>query len=371
MSTPRRDAEVVVIGGGAAGLAAARAAHEAGASALIVAESQGALAMASGVLWGAAREPFARWSAEGPWQRGGRYVTAGALQVSGVAGALSSLLNLDRVREGAPLGVVDLGVHPAWQPRLLAQTLGGRVVPCGFDAGEAGFGAAAMRLDTEGLVATLAASLAEAVDTVGGFLFPPVLGLKRHDVAAQLERLLGRPVGEVAGAAGEPPGLRMAAALQAWVPRDVGVLSARARVEPGRVAKVVLANGESVRARAVVLATGGLVGGGLRFASVLEECTAGLPVWTARHERILSATGAARGADPVEWFAPREGRAFGAGLRLDAAGRVLDADGQTRVAPWLFAAGEVALARDGDGIAGALASGHRAGAEAARFARGS
>ncbi len=38
--------------------------------------------------------------------------------------------------------------------------------------------------------------------------------------------------------------------------------------------------------------------------------------------RVLAHSGAARGADPVEWFAEGTGRVHGAGVRVDGRGRL-------------------------------------------------
>ena len=61
--------------------------------------------------------------------------------------------------------------------------------------------------------------------------------------------------------------------------------------------------------------------------------------------------------------------ALDVGLRSNERGQLLGGDGVSVAAPWLFGAGEVLRARVGGGIAGALASGALAGAEAARYVR--
>jgi succinate dehydrogenase/fumarate reductase flavoprotein subunit len=132
----------------------------------------------------------------------------------------------------------------------------------------------------------------------------------------------------------------------------------------------VFRSGRLVKARSVVLATGGLVGGGLAFEDSLREATAGGPVWTRDRRRVLAKAGAARGADPAEWFDEHTGRARGAGLRVDTNNRVLGPDAETPLGEWLYAAGEVCSGRGGDGVADALAEGARAGRAAATGRRG-
>lgn len=367
MSAPELTADVLVIGGGAAGVAAARAAHEAGASVALVADGGGASTLGSGVVWGAARDPFTAWATGDAWRLGGRYVTVAGWLVEGAAGALRSLLDVGALGPGGTPGVLDLATHPSWSARLVAQTLGARVVAAPDDA-PAGqtFREVAASFDREGAAEAFARSLGNRCEGLSALLMPPVLGLSRLDVAARLSAVLGIPVGEAAGAAGDPPGLRALRALRRWLPDGVAVIHDRATVKPGRLPSLVFRSGRLAKARSVVLATGGLVGGGLVFEESLRDATADAPVWTRDRQRVLARAGAARGADPVAWFDEHTGRARGAGLRVDAAGRVLGADGETPLGEWLYAAGEVCSGRGGDGVADALADGARAGRSAAQ-----
>lgn len=369
MSGGRIEADVAVIGDGAAGIAAARAAHEAGARVAVVSAGPGATAQAGGAIWGAAREPFSRWCGD-DFQRGGRYVTLGGWVLADVVGALASLLDITRLAPNAALGVVDLPTHPAWSPRALASALGATVVPLDAVPEAESFHATARLLDAEGVIDAAGDALARVVRDrgIGALLFPPVLGLRRDDVARRLAARAGVPLGETVGNAGDPPGLRMERALRRWIPNGVAVHHGRAAVTPGRAPELSV---EGVRARcgAVVLATGGLSGSGLVFDASLREATAGAPVWSGR-ERVMETAGARRGADPGQWFSEESPRAFSAGVRTNARAQVLSLDGETPLAPWLFAAGELRVSREGGGIAGAIATGALAGVEAARYARG-
>jgi anaerobic glycerol-3-phosphate dehydrogenase len=365
-------ADVLVIGAGAAGVAAARAAHEAGATVAVVADGGGAAALGSGVAWGAARGVFTGWAAgDAAWRVGGRYVTVGGWLVEGAAGALASLLDVGALPAGGTPGVLDLATHPSWSARLVAQTLGARVIaaPDGAPGGQT-FREAAAALDPEGAAEALGRALRPACEGLSALLLPPVLGLARLDAAARLSSSLGLPAGEAAGGPGDPPGMRALRALRRWLPDGVEVLNDRATVKPGRLPSLVFRSGRLVKARAVVLATGGLAGGGLTFGDSLREAAADAPVWTRDRERVLPRPGAARGADPAEWFDEHTGRARGAGVRVDAGSRVLDADGETALCGWLYAAGEVCSGRGGDGLADALADGARAGRAAATGRRG-
>lgn len=366
-ATTELRADVLVVGGGAAGVAAARAAHEAGATVAVVADGGGAASLGSGVVWGAEREPFTAWATGEAWRAGGRYVTVAGWLVEGAAGALSSLLDLSSLAPGGTPGVLDLATHPSWSARLVAQTLGARVVaaPEGAPEGEA-FREVAAGLDAEGAAEAFARSLKPRCEGLSGLLLPPVLGLARLDVAARMAAVLGVPVGEAAGAPGDPPGLRMGRALRRWLPDGVAVVADRATVKPGRLPGLVFRSGRLAKVRAVVLATGGLAGGGLVFEGSVREATADAPVWTRDRRRVLPGGGSVRGADPADWFDEHTGRAKGAGVRVDGEGRVLDADGETPLGPWLYAAGEVCAGRGDEGLADAVAAGARAGRAAAR-----
>lgn len=366
----RVEVDVLVVGAGAAGIAAARQASAQGARVAIAAEGPGASVMCGGVVWGSAREPFEAWSQEVGMRAGGRYVTLSGWVVCDAAGALRSLLDLSALSENRVLGVVSLPTHPAWSPSLIASSLGATVIPLEGFVEDDSFHATARRFDTEGVVAASAQALRRAIEGrgIGALLMPPVLGLRRDDVAARLSGAVGVPVGEVAGDPGDPPSIRFARALQRLAPVGAARLRGTASVRVGRAPEARV-GGELVRTRAVVLASGGVSGGGVGFGDSVRESVAGAPLWVGR-ERVLAVSGASRGEDPARWFSGEDPAIFRAGVRVDEARRVLGPDGVEALAPWLFAAGELLRGRAGGGIAGALATGQLAGAEAARFALG-
>lgn len=364
-----RDVDVLVIGGGAAGVGAARGARDEGASVAMVREAAGATGMTGGVVWGVARDPFRAWAGDA-FRVGGRFVTPGGWVIAGAQGGLSSLFDLDVIGPGDTWGVVDMATHPSWSAALLARTFGAKVVR-GHDVPQADtFRETAVHFDSDGMAEAIATSIQDACKGLRAVLFPPVLGMRRHDVAARMTSALGIPVGEAAGVAGDPPSVRLSRAVMAWMPAGVDVLVARATVHAGKRASVTLDAGDALSPKTVVLATGGLAGGGLVFDGALTEATAGAPVWTRRRERVTPLPGSTRGADPMMWFDEQTGRVHGAGVRVDGAGRVLDAEGAAPWAPWLFAAGEVCGGPEGTGLSDALASGLRVGREAARAAKG-
>lgn len=359
------ETEVLVIGAGAAGIAAARSAHEAGAKVTVVSRPGGATAMTSGVAWGYARDPFDAWAKEAGMRLGGRYVTVSGWMIADARGAVPSLLDLASV--GGMLGVVDLDTHPSWSAKLMAETLGATIVRAPFELTGDTFRETASKLDTEGVAAGFAASLRARCEGLAAVLFPPVLGLRRDDVAARMSQALGVPVGEAAGGVGDPPGVRFERAMRRWIPDGVTVLHAHAKVMLGGSPKARLDDGNFARAKAIVLATGGLAGGGLSFDGGLREVTADAPVWTRNGARVLP-PGAALGADPAQWFAA--GAPSAVGVRLDGSRRVVDVEGRAPLASWLFAAGEVSTTLVGEGLVDAVSAGAKAGLEAARHARG-
>lgn len=369
MSARRVETEVLVIGDGAAGIAAARAASEGGARVTIASAGAGATSFCGGAVWGSAPEPFARWADGGRFQRGGRYVTLGGWVLADVVGGLASLLDLRRVAPNAALGVVDLPTHPSWSPRTLASALGATVVGVEDFPSDESFQATARRLDTDGVVDSLVIALRAAIRGrgIGALLTPPVLGLRRDDVASRLSQGLGIPVGEVVGDPGDPPSIRASRAFRGWLPADVEVVRGRVSVRTGRSPDVSI-DGQKARAKAVVLATGGITGGGVVFDGSVREATSEAPLWV-NGSRVLAIPGAFRGEDPAAWFGGDDPAIFRAGLRCNERGQVLGSDGFELIAGWLFAAGDLLRGRSGGGIAGALATGALAGVEASRFVR--
>lgn len=359
------ETDVLVIGAGAAGVAAARAAKREGARVTVVSLAGGATALTCGAAWGFARDPFDSWASEAGMRLGGRYVTVSGWMLPDARGALTSLLDLSAVR--GMIGVVDLDTHPSWSAKLVAETLGATIVRAPLDIAGETFRETASKLDTGGIAEGLAAALRSRCEGLSAVLFPPVLGLRRDDVAERMTRALGVPVGEAAGGAGDPPSVRFERAVRRWIPDEVTVLRKRAKVLRGGGPQATLDDGNTVRAKSIVLATGGIAGGGLAFDGSMREVTADAPVWTRLKERVLP-SGAALGADPTPWFA--DGSPQGVGVRVDASRRVLDVGGEALIAPWLFAAGEVTTSLAGEGLTDVLAAGARAGFEAARHARG-
>lgn len=132
---------------------------------------------------------------------------------------------------------------------------------------------------------------------------------------------------------------------------------------------------------AVVLATGGLVGGGIEFGEGFRETAVGAPVFLglrkpcARVRRCRRYRAQDRGMDPLPLFAPETAGAFSAasaGVRIDEHDRVVGPDGHTAMHPWLFAAGAVVWGAQGyedPGLCDVLHAGERAGVRAGEYVR--
>ena len=376
--------DVAVIGGGAAGIAAARAAVDHGARVMLVADGAGATTLTSG--WIAAGETGIDRAAFG-WLEAVGLRPLGAYAFATVTGAfasavsgLASLLDLGDSTEGA-LGVVDVVAGTEWSAQLVASSIEPivqrpmRIIACSEDVlrGETTL-ALAHALDTEGMVEALASSLAERIADCGSLLFPPILGLRRDDVRSRLATRLGVEVGEAAGGAHDPTAVRLGRAIARALPSQVERVNGHATVRfEGDAPIVSIRGGRTVRPRAVVLATGHLIGGGLVFDGDLREPCLDAPVWLdAASASPLAARSATRGLDPAPLFTPDAlGRAAvtRAGLRVSPDLRVLGGDGAQPISPMLFAAGAIlagGTAVYGNSLADALTSGHRAGLSAAR-----
>lgn len=281
---------VVVIGGGVAGAAAALAARYAGAEVLLVRGGSGASMLAPGALddapWERARgarpleEPVARvLSALGAVVRARDALvatTAGTLRPARATdGALLDLADLgpgailvpDFEREGwdAPAVARSLSEHAARAPGLAFVAR-----PCALlrhpDEIALPDADIAARLDDDARLAWTAERIRAAlagVEGCVGVLLPPWLGA-RAPRARALSEAVSLPCGELVGLPPHAAGIRFPSLRDEALTRaGVELLSGWARAVRG--GEVLLEEGAPIAAPAVVLATGGLVGGGVRY----------------------------------------------------------------------------------------------------------
>jgi glycerol-3-phosphate dehydrogenase subunit B len=431
--------DVLVIGAGVAGLAAALGARDAGARVTVLDAHAGASALAGGA-WDVASDPAAspedvfrpsrtlaealvaraRDDAHHPYAKLGaglveavraahaRVLDALAiyrpLDLDGRGVLLATDLGLPRRAATAQLAILDFGV-------LQQGCISVGVFP-GPRAGESAFVAASLAdlaahvgdarrfealpvtlasapsdtlphpheraafADTDAGLARLADALERALAgrSDDAVLLPAMLGLTRDDLAATLRARLGRPVGEVVAPLAGPQGLRLARRIDTAL-REAGCTRRAARVravEPrAQGTTVVLEDGETLRGKAVILATGKHVSGGLVVrGGELVEPLAGLPVVV--DGRVLPLASSSAGRDVAGLFGAspfRASPASRAGIATDDAHRALDRDGTPR-APDLYACGALLAghdpAHDGTGLGCATTTGWLAGRSAAR-----
>jgi glycerol-3-phosphate dehydrogenase subunit B len=298
---------VAVVGAGVAGTAAALAAAQAQAEVTLLDGGPGSSTLATGAL------------DETPWKPD-RTVTSDlsptarrvldALDAYVVTERDAWLLTTAGIRRpaqgrdaalfdaaalaGRPLGVIRCA-RPGWDAGGLARAWGGAVVV--LDAvilryvderiiPEAEFAA---RHDEETRLGWLSERLREALasapagQAIAGLVLPPALGVDRAR-AEQLSRRVGVPCGEALAMPAGPSGLRFERARdRALSSAGVHHVQARAsRIEhagagPGPSWRVTLQDGLSLDADAVVLATGGLLGGGIEYAPSETLVAAALP----------------------------------------------------------------------------------------------
>ena len=363
---------VVIVGGGFAGVAAAWAVARSGGSAVVVADRAGASELYSGICDGEARDAGVVELAQSLGVTVAPTLRAVATRegmIRRVYARDSALLDLE-AHAGKQLGVVDPG-RDEWDGELLARSLSattwarstGTSFRCvavsalksGAERRMAPYDFACL-LETSERSAELARLLGQLVDGIDALLFGPWLGVE-SDLARRLSNAVGRPVGETASAPGGVAGARFARRRTAVLAAN-GVefvnQAVRAVEERGSGLSVVLEDGTALSARAVVLAIGGIVAGGLRVtgvgagpaASVSLAVPAALELEGEIVDRATSLMGQiARRGD----FEP-----------LDAIGLVVDARFAASAGLPLYACGD-ALAGKPRTVLGALSSGLAAG----------
>jgi len=400
---PRRSERVViVVGAGAAGTAAALAAAARARRVVMVDGGTGATTLSTGALdlapWSRASRPPAALTA------GARGVLA-AMDAHALPEAGARLLTtagIERPARGHDAALLDvtpfagrlLGVvrcrRPGWDAAALARSWGEGYEP--LDATilrhvdetvlpDADFAA---RHDDPQRLGWLAERLREALARserrFAALVLPPCLGVERAR-GRTLSELVGASCGEAMGLPGGPSGLRFERARDralsaAAVERVRGRATRVGSAEPGWRIAVESAAGEplTVDGDAVVLATGGLIGGGLEYAPAEAVFASALPpaprlpfgtsppapVAIGAHGRPIDLPSTLFGPAPESIAWP-----FVDAALLDRVGVLAGDDG--RAAPGLFVAGD--LRADGPRTwLDALATGAAAGSTAAESA---
>lgn len=387
--------DVLVIGGGIAGIAAALEAAAEGSRTILLRPGPGATGMTSGGWTGAMSDRVARaLSAAGLPHTGTNHV------IPHPAGTLCSFDYAPLARAAAEptegtlvCGIAGLpGFHAPGLARLWGGSAGVSLEPRTLAAGPAtpaaGWSPVALAAALERDAGPLADSLAGAVRESGAIraIMPAVLGREGAGVRETLADAAGVPVGEALAGPGAPslPGWRLdRALLHAAEAAGIQIVRARAvaREMDGRRIRAVLAhrggaaepgetNGGPIRFRAdaVVLATGKFTGGGIAAGDVLEEPALDCPVWVEHtgvvfeRNEPLALTAAARAADqPL----------LTAGVHTDDSGRPVNRWGDV-VYDNVFVAGSVRAGRIAaePGLGIDAEDGAAAGKMAAEFAGG-
>lgn len=335
--------DVVVIGGGPAGTAAALSAARAGARVALVRRGPGAAALAGGGWKDAPpdemRDALARAGYELADCDGGLPHPDGVLascEVAGVSHARASL-----AAEASGVLVCGIAGLPSFRATALA-ALWADAAGAPDDA----VAAATLTLDgtpaagwspvaLAGLLdrepARLAAAVAGLVriHAAGRLILPAVLGLVEHRaVLDTVAEAAGITVGEALGVAPSVPGWRLDRALQqAATDAGVGIIA-------GRVVHAAAANGTlrsvqihgrgtalDIGGGCFVLATGKYIGGGITAEAEFEEPALGCDVALERFARTIDDPGAALVLTDPERAEPQP--VLSAGVRVDREARPL------------------------------------------------
>lgn len=287
--------DVVVIGGGMAGTAAAVAAAQRGARVMLITAAPGATALCCGGWAGVLPDPLAAaFAAVGhPWRATNLEplpMADGTLRRFDYAAPSHAAADL---RSAMVCGVAGLpGFHASAMARLWSE------LGLGDGAGSelllpetprAGWAPASLAARLERDITILADALREQlrVTRAETVILPAIIGLERAAITIeQLQSAVGVRIVEALSVLPSVPGWRLQAALERmlrahkvdWRAGQV-VAEARTHEKLDRV-NVQMANGSTlVRAKAFVLATGKFIGGGITAEPQLREPALACPIW--------------------------------------------------------------------------------------------
>jgi glycerol-3-phosphate dehydrogenase subunit B len=397
---------VVVIGSGVAGTAAGIAAASISRSVVLLDGGSGASTLATGALdhafWQDHRidtpaRPLSDAAKTVLNAMAGYVVPAEGCRVVTMAGLVRRADGRDRaLLDVGSLGSGRVGVvashRPGWNARELASAWGEGYAPLEAtllrytderslpDADLAARHDDEERLDW--LAARLRLALAQAGTTWSGIVLPPMLGLVRAQ-AEGLSRSVGLPCGEAVGSPGGPAGIRFESGRdRALSLAGVAKVASRASIVEacGESWRITTEDGQILDAHSVVVATGGLIGGGIEYApseAVLATAhpshvrpplrlTLKAPLTLGTHGRALETPGSLFGFAPERLAPPfaRDSLVERAGVLVARPELGALHEGNPR---GLFAAGDLVADTPRTWLA-ALSQGAHAGAQAARSA---
>ncbi len=267
---------VVVVGSGAAGTAAAITAHAAGCEVTLVRGRAGASALGSGALdgsvGGSVDDAKSVVSALELHALGACTVATSAGTIRSASGRDLALLDLDQVN--GPVLVARVA-HVAWDADALAAAFSETDSKrWGFVARDVGLVLhtderamshveLAARHDDPARLARAAERIQSALEGAAAVLVPPWLGAAAPR-ARELSALAGVPCGEILAAIDGPAGVRFEHARDRWL-QNAHIETRQGRAKRVADGKVVLESGEELACDAVVLATGGVLAGGIVY----------------------------------------------------------------------------------------------------------
>jgi glycerol-3-phosphate dehydrogenase subunit B len=339
-----RTADVVVIGGGMAGVAAALAAAASGARVVVVRASPGVSAMTSGAWDGAMPDGMARaldaaniphdTCAEALPHPSGELRTCTWVSVTHVCGRIDHKTLVCGIA-GLP-GFCAPALARLWsagERSAMSATLSVEGTPA---AGWSPVALAAALDRDPGILARPLASVARD-RSAARVVLPAVLGLEQSlTVVRELRAATGIEIVEALGAPPSVPGWRLGRALEtATRAAGIDTIGGRAlragngdrRVDRVRVTPIGEASSGApldIVAKCFVLATGKFAGGGIAAEGTFRETALGCPVWIDHLGQRFEATHPLPLTN-AERSAPQP--ILTAGVRADDRGRPLDANG--------------------------------------------
>jgi glycerol-3-phosphate dehydrogenase subunit B len=299
--------DVLVIGGGIAGVAAALAAHTAGANVALIRATPGMTAATGG-----------GWSSAPPDPLSAALAACGyVLQAAGALPHPFGSTPVFPVAEAAHAGGAlrdglavcgILGVSWFRAPmlaRLWSDAAGSRLHAFELQLDRtprAGWSTVSLAEQLAGDPDLLIRPITKALrgTAVSGVVLPSVLGLQPGDrVRMQISQAVGAPIAEALGVAPSIPGWRLDQALMQCLER-AGIDRIAGRVEnagnsgPGIGGIEVETGSQRIRIDAAqyVLATGKFAGGGVETAPAFRERALGCPVWLENMGDVFDAPNA-------------------------------------------------------------------------------
>jgi len=300
---------VLVIGGGMAGAAAAVTARSLGASVMLVARGPGATALSSGAadIGDRTRHPYTLLP-EGAIDDGIRFLKTlgyagdgnlwllsplGCPKPTALAQPFIAAGDLKALPRDARPAVVALCGSQAIEARLQAAGLAkwfpkAIALPVEFYVERSDalrtIPEIAADLDQPGRRAQLAEALRRAARNSGAtHLYLPTLGYQPEAIEA------GVPVYELLSAPPSVPGIRLQRSIEKAL-KDAGIEVRTGIVEKRADGGVQVISGtscEPLEPQAIVLATGRFIGGGIRSEDRLRETVFDLPVWAGERQKLV------------------------------------------------------------------------------------